>query len=68
MRDCIYGKVVYFNKDKTWSDERGNFVERLIDASVYSWETEDKFIVEEFDDDLIDQIEIWKIRKTIETT
>jgi hypothetical protein len=60
-------KIVYFKKDKTFADREGNISDFLDDAILYDDELSDKTIKSFFDIDYQEQIEIWKVRVTIET-
>jgi hypothetical protein len=63
MKAYSFKKIVYFKKDKTFANRSNSFN----DAILYDDELSDETIKSLFDIDYQEQIEIWKVRVTIET-
>lgn len=68
MKTYKMAKIVYFKKDKEFSASNDGGVSGYMDEAIlYDIDMPDETIISFFDDDYQDQIEIWKVRLTIET-
>ena len=68
MEDSFIAKVVYFNKLKEFdAASSGDYTKKLAEAFPYSETDSDENIKSLYDDDDQDEIEIWKVKITVET-
>lgn len=68
MKTYKMAKIVYFKKDKEFSASNYGGVSGYMDEAIlYDIDMPDETIISFFDDDYQEQIEVWKVRLTIET-
>jgi hypothetical protein len=67
MKTYKFKKIVYFKDDKTFANRENDVSDFLDDATFYDDELSDETIKSFFNDEFKEQIEIWRVRVTVET-
>jgi hypothetical protein len=67
MRRYLYKKIVYNKITRDFVDKLGYYAEEIEDADQFDIDEDDEDILENYDEDVRDDLEIWKIKIIFQT-